>query len=51
MMKPLSVIIITKDPKSDKEIHYRFDSLTSYPRLELIKILLKSLFTIGTKEK
>lgn len=51
MKKPLSVIIITKDPKSEKEIHHRYDSVTSHPRLEIIKILFKSIFTIGEKEK
>ncbi len=51
MKKPLSVIIITKETKSEKEIHHRYDSVTSYPRLEILKILFKSLFTIGTKEK
>ncbi|MDI6803623.1 MAG: hypothetical protein QME58_07225 [Bacteroidota bacterium] len=51
MKKPLSVIIITKNQKSEKEIHNRYDSVTSFPRLEIIKILFKSLFTVGKKEK
>lgn len=46
MKHPLSVIIITKNKNTGQEIHNRFDALTSFPRLKLISILLKSFFSI-----
>lgn len=45
MKHPLSVIIISKDPKTQREVHNRFDTLTSFPRLKLLSILLKALFS------
>ncbi len=45
MKKPLSVIIITKDPKSMRETQNRFDTEASFPRLTLLTVLLKAFFT------
>jgi hypothetical protein len=45
MKHPLSVTIITKDPKTLQEIHNRFDTQTSFPRLALLGIILRALFT------
>ncbi|MBI3192847.1 MAG: hypothetical protein HYZ34_00095 [Ignavibacteriae bacterium] len=45
MKRPLSVIIITKNPETMKEIHTRFDVQTNSPRLKLISILLKAVFS------
>ncbi len=44
MKQPLSVIIITKDPKTLRETHNRFDVETSFPRLQLLSIFLKAFF-------
>mgnify|MGYP001285115490 CR=1 FL=1 len=46
MKRPISVAIILKDPKTEKEIHYQYDIVTSFPRIGLIKILLKSMFNL-----
>ena len=45
MKRPLSVIIITKDPKTQQEVHNRFDAETSFPRLKFFSIFLKAFFT------
>lgn len=45
MKRPLSVIIITKDPATLRETHNRFDVQTSSPRLSLVSIFLKAFFT------
>jgi hypothetical protein len=45
MKHPLSVTIITKDRRSLQEIHHRFDTQTGFPRLALIGIFLRALFT------
>jgi hypothetical protein len=47
MKRPLSVIIISKDPKTLREIHQRFDEQTNYPRLKLCAILLKAMFSFS----
>lgn len=47
MKRPLSVIIISKDPKTLREIHHRFDVQTNYPRLKLCAILFKAFFTFS----
>ena len=44
MKRPISVIIISKDPRTLREIHNRFDALTNFPRLKLISIVVKALF-------
>ncbi len=46
MKHPLSVIVITKDPKTQQEIHNRYDALTSHPRLKLFSILLRLIFSV-----
>jgi hypothetical protein len=43
MKHPLSVIIITKDPDTKREVHRRYDSQTAFPRLKLLAILLKAI--------
>ena len=45
MKRPLSVIIMSKDPKTKREIHYRFDEYTSFPRLKLFAIFFRAFFT------
>ena len=47
MKRPLSVIIISKDPKTLREIHHRFDVQTNYPRLKLFGIFIKAIFTFS----
>ena len=44
MKHPMSVIIITKDPKTLQETHSRFDAETSFPKLKLLSIFFKALF-------
>ena len=45
MKRPLSVVIISKDPKTLQEVHNRFDAQTNFPRLKLLFIFFKVLFT------
>lgn len=45
MKRPLSVIIISKDPHTLQETHSRFDAQTSFPRLRLLSIFLKAFFS------
>lgn len=45
MKHPLSVIIVTKDPKTLQEVHNRFDTEAIFPRLALLGILLRAFFT------
>jgi hypothetical protein len=47
MTRPFSVIIITKEPGSLQERHTRIDTETSFPRLKLLLISLKSFFSGG----
>jgi len=47
MKRPLSVIIITKDPKTLQEIHTRFDVQTNFPRVKLLTLALKLFFGAG----
>ena len=46
MKHPLSVIIISKDRKTSREIHNRFDAETSFPRLRLLTICLRAFFSL-----
>lgn len=46
MKQPLSVVIMTKDKMTEKEIHYKYDVVTAYPRIEIIKIMLKTIFQL-----
>ncbi len=46
MKRPLSVIVITRDPKTSQEIHNRFDAQTSFPRLKLWSIFFRAFFSI-----
>ena len=46
MKRPLSVVIISKDPKTLQEIHNRFDAQTSFPRLKLFSIFLRAFFSL-----
>jgi len=45
MKQPLSVVIITKDPKTQREAHNRFDVRTGFPRFRLFFIFLKAIFS------
>lgn len=45
MKRPISVVIISKNPHTMQETHNRFDALTSFPRLRLFVIFLKALVT------
>jgi hypothetical protein len=45
MKRPMSVVIISKNPKTMQETHNRFDAETSFPRLKLLLIFLKAFFT------
>jgi hypothetical protein len=45
MKRPLSVVIISKNPKTMQETHNRFDTQTSFPRVRLFFIFLKAFFT------
>lgn len=46
MKRPLSVVIITRDPKTEQEIHNRFDAQTNYPRFKLFAIFFKAIFSL-----
>ncbi len=46
MKHPLSVIIISKDPRTLQEVHTRFDVQTGFPRLKLLSIFLKAVFSL-----
>ena len=46
MKRPLSVIIITKHPKTLQEVHTRFDMQTGFPRIALLSIFIKALFSL-----
>ena len=47
MKRPLSVIIISKDPATLQETHNRFDMQTSFPRLKLLVLFFKLAFGGG----
>lgn len=46
MKLPLSVIVISRDPKTKQEIHNRFDALTRFPRLKILLIALRAAFSL-----
>lgn len=46
MKRPLSVVIISKDPKTMQEVRNRFDVQTNFPRLKLFSIFLKAIFSV-----
>ena len=50
MKHPFSVVIISKDPDTQRETQIRFDTQTSAPKWKLFAIWLKFLFG-GGKEK
>jgi hypothetical protein len=45
MKRPLSVIIVTKDPATQREVHNRFDVETGFPRLRLAAIFFRAFFS------
>ena len=47
MKRPMSVIVITRDPKSLRETHHRFDVQTGFPKLSLLGIFLKAFFSVS----
>lgn len=44
MKRPLSIIIISRDPKTQQETHTRYDSFTRFPRLTMLGVMLRALF-------
>ncbi len=46
MKQPISVIIITREKKTSREIHNRYDAQTSFPRLKLLFITLRAMFSL-----
>ncbi len=46
MKHPLSVIIITRDPKTQREVHTRYDAQTRFPRFRLMLIFFRSFFSL-----
>lgn len=44
MKHPLSLIIISKDPRTQQEIHNRYDTLARFPRLALLGFCLRAFF-------
>jgi len=45
-MHPLSVKIITRDSRLQKEIHQQYDVQTKFPRWELLKIFLRAFLSL-----
>jgi len=43
MKQPLSVVIITKDPKTQRESHNRFDVAPDFP-VQIVFYFLKAIF-------
>ena len=46
MKRPISVIIVERDPRTQQETHHRFDAETRFPRLRLCVIFLRALFAL-----
>ena len=46
MKRPLSLIVITKDPKTMQEVQTRFDAQTGFPRWQLARWFFRAFFTI-----
>jgi len=46
MKRPISILIITKSKESGEEIHKRYDGETNFPRLYLLKIFLRMIFSL-----
>jgi hypothetical protein len=46
MKHPISVVIITRDSATHREIHARYDAQTRFPRLKLFSIFLRALFSL-----
>jgi hypothetical protein len=44
MKRPLSIIIIAKDPRTQQEIHNRYDVAARFPRLAMLGVFLRALF-------
>jgi hypothetical protein len=44
MKHPFSVVLIEKDPETQREIQLRFDTHTSMPKMKLFAIWFKFLF-------
>ncbi|MEW6509758.1 MAG: hypothetical protein AB1428_02235 [Bacteroidota bacterium] len=45
-MHPLSVQIVTRDSRSQREVRHQYTIETHFPRWELLKILLHAIFTV-----
>ena len=50
MKRSLSLIIIVKDPKTQRETQRRYDGYTGFPRLKLFVFFIKAVFS-GSAEK
>lgn len=46
MKRPLSVIIVQRNPRTERETHHRFDVETRFPRLRLFSIFFRVLFSL-----
>jgi hypothetical protein len=46
MKTPLSVIIITRDPATNQEVHNRFDALTAFPRIRILIMALRASLSL-----
>lgn len=46
MKLPLSVIVISRDPKTRQEVHNRFDTVTGFPRLKILFLALRAAFSL-----
>jgi hypothetical protein len=46
MKRPLSIIVITKDPKTMQEVHTRYDAQTGFPRFRLVLWFVRAFFSL-----
>lgn len=46
MKLPLSVIVISRDPRTSQEIHHRFDTVTGFPRLKTLLLALRAALSL-----
>jgi hypothetical protein len=46
MMHPLSVQIITRDNRLQKEIHQTYEASSRFPRWELVKIFFRAFMNL-----
>lgn len=51
MKRPISITLITKGKDLKKEIHFKYETETNYPRLEILKFFFKVLFKLNLNTK